>query len=130
MYSTDVVLNESRCVCGRDTTSTTLLTVGGQWWPSVRKGKKSFEKVMDFTVKGMCRLENRSKSPNPLTGRANHAVPSSLALVLDTVTHNHNEGPMDQSTQFSAAAQSTNTFDLVCMSQVVRSAPHGVATSH
>lgn len=117
----DVVLNESRCVCGRDTTSTTPLKCR---WPMVRKGKESFEKFMDLTVKGMSRLENRSKSPTPLTGRANHAVPSSLALVLDTVTHN--EGPMDQPTQFSAAAQSTNTFDPVCMSQVVRSAPHGV----
>lgn len=90
-----------------------LLSVGGQWWPSVRKGKESFEKVMDLTVKGISRLENRSKSPNPLTGRTNHTVPSSLAPVLDTVTHN--EGPMDQSAQFSAA-QSTNTFDPVCMS--------------
>lgn len=89
-----------------------LLGVGGQWWPSVRKGKESFEKVMDLTVKGMSCLENHSKSSNPLTGRTNHTVPSSLAPVVDTVTHN--EGPIDQSTQFSAA-QSTNTFDPVCM---------------
>lgn len=54
-------------------TCSNLLSIGGQWWPSVRQGKESFEKVMDLTIKEMSRLENHQKpSPAPATERQDH----------------------------------------------------------
>lgn len=39
-------------------TCSNLLSIGGQWWPSVRGGKESFDKLVDLTIKRLSQLQN------------------------------------------------------------------------
>jgi hypothetical protein len=40
-----------------------LLSIGGQWWPSVRGGKESFDKLVDLTIKRLSHLQNNNGLP-------------------------------------------------------------------
>ena len=57
----------------------TLLSVGGEWWPSVRIGKKSLEQVFDLTTKKMHTLNLRSKQRR-LTQQPDVSVQSHMHL--------------------------------------------------
>ncbi|KAL2851210.1 hypothetical protein BJX68DRAFT_266117 [Aspergillus pseudodeflectus] len=35
-----------------------LLSIGGQWWPSVRNGKDNFDRIVDLTIKRLSYLHN------------------------------------------------------------------------
>ncbi|KAL4898062.1 fungal-specific transcription factor domain-containing protein [Aspergillus ambiguus] len=37
-----------------------LLSVGGQWWPSVRTGRDNFDKIVDLTIKQLSQLQTRN----------------------------------------------------------------------
>ncbi|KAL2831339.1 hypothetical protein BJY01DRAFT_108442 [Aspergillus pseudoustus] len=39
-----------------------LLSIGGQWWPSVRNGKDNFDKIVDLTIKRLSHLRNLETS--------------------------------------------------------------------
>lgn len=93
-------------------TCSNLLSIGGQWWPSVRKGKESFEKAMDLTIKGLSRLERHS-SPTPLDRRPSHPVPSSA---LESMSDN--QGRMNESTQISAT-ENAEILHPICKLQVM-----------
>lgn len=80
-------------------TCSNLLSIGGQWWPSVRKGKESFEKVMDLTIKGLRNLESRTISATPITGTY-HPAPSSFASNLEPVAP---QSQIEPSVQFSGS---------------------------
>lgn len=43
-------------------TCSNLLSIGGQWWPSVRGGKESFDKLVDLTIKRLSNLQNNNGS--------------------------------------------------------------------
>lgn len=38
-------------------TCSNLLSIGGQWWPSVRNGKGSFDKMVDLTIRQLSRTQ-------------------------------------------------------------------------
>ena len=42
-----------------------LLTIGGEWWPSAKQGKLSFEKVVDVTLRKLGELQSGSSSKRP-----------------------------------------------------------------
>lgn len=44
-------------------TCSNLLSIGGQWWPSVRGGKQSFDKLVDLTIKRLSNLQNNNNGP-------------------------------------------------------------------
>ncbi|PYI05212.1 hypothetical protein BO78DRAFT_419869 [Aspergillus sclerotiicarbonarius CBS 121057] len=46
-------------------TCSNLLSIGGQWWPSVRNGKGSFDQIVDLTIRRL----SRSRPPSPRTRR-------------------------------------------------------------
>ncbi|PWY74512.1 hypothetical protein BO94DRAFT_474531 [Aspergillus sclerotioniger CBS 115572] len=46
-------------------TCSNLLSIGGQWWPSVRNGKGSFDQIVDLTIRRL----SRSQPPSPRTRR-------------------------------------------------------------
>lgn len=93
-------------------TCSNLLSIGGQWWPSVRKGKESFEKIMDLTIKGLRNLESRIISPTPITG-TNHPAPSSFASTLEPVAP---QSQIELSAQFSGS-QDAGIHNAMCESQ-------------
>ncbi|KAL2807780.1 hypothetical protein BJX63DRAFT_60528 [Aspergillus granulosus] len=35
-----------------------LLSIGGQWWPSVRNGKENFDRIVDLTIKRLSNIHN------------------------------------------------------------------------
>ncbi|KAL4999930.1 hypothetical protein BDV10DRAFT_183803 [Aspergillus recurvatus] len=39
-----------------------LLSIGGQWWPSVRNGRENFDRIVDLTIKRLSRLRGDSSS--------------------------------------------------------------------
>ncbi|KAL4908654.1 hypothetical protein BDW74DRAFT_188554 [Aspergillus multicolor] len=39
-----------------------LLSIGGQWWPSVRNGRENFDKIVDLTIKRLSRLRASGSS--------------------------------------------------------------------
>lgn len=39
-----------------------LLSIGGQWWPSVRNGKENFDRIVDLTIKQLSRLRATNAS--------------------------------------------------------------------
>lgn len=41
-------------------TCSNLLSIAGQWWPSVRGGKESFDKLVDLTIKRLSKLQNNN----------------------------------------------------------------------
>lgn len=76
-----------------------LLSIGGQWWPSVRQGKESFEKVMDLTIKELGRIENRQKSPpSPVIQRQDQDAQPSFDVALDEQM-SQGQGSVAQPTQ-------------------------------
>ncbi|XHG08636.1 hypothetical protein AWENTII_011730 [Aspergillus wentii] len=46
-------------------TCSNLLSIGGQWWPSVRSGKDSFDKIVDLTIKQLSQRQVLSTSSSP-----------------------------------------------------------------
>lgn len=94
-------------------TCSNLLSIGGQWWPSVRKRKESFEKVMDLTIIGLGRPERHSKSPTPLTRRPSQPVPSSA---LESMSYN--QGRTNESIHISAT-ENADILHPMCKLQVV-----------
>ncbi|GAA85119.1 Zn(II)2Cys6 transcription factor [Aspergillus luchuensis IFO 4308] len=46
-------------------TCSNLLSIGGQWWPSVRNGKGSFDKMVDLTIRQLSRTQT---SPSKMRG--------------------------------------------------------------
>ncbi|GLB05128.1 hypothetical protein AtubIFM57258_011164 [Aspergillus tubingensis] len=46
-------------------TCSNLLSIGGQWWPSVRNGKGSFDKMVDLTIRQLSRTQT---SPSRMRG--------------------------------------------------------------
>lgn len=93
-------------------TCSNLLSIGGQWWPSVRKGKESFEKIMDLTIKGLRNLESRIISPTPIT-RTNHPAPLSFASTLEPVVP---QSQMEPSAQLSGS-QEAGIHNAMCESR-------------
>lgn len=53
-------------------TCTNLLSVGGEWWPSVKKGKESFSRAMDALSQKLGSIQQRGQRDNDSTqdGRA------------------------------------------------------------
>ncbi|GLA26538.1 hypothetical protein AnigIFM63326_003701 [Aspergillus niger] len=47
-------------------TCSNLLSIGGQWWPSVRNGKGSFDKMVDLTIRQL----SRTQTSTPQTRRS------------------------------------------------------------
>lgn len=43
-------------------TCSNLLSVGSQWWPSVRNGKESFDNVVDLTIRHLSHRQDLSRS--------------------------------------------------------------------
>ncbi|KAL4916136.1 hypothetical protein BDW62DRAFT_186848 [Aspergillus aurantiobrunneus] len=41
-----------------------ILSIGGQWWPSVRNGRENFDRIVDLTIKQLSRLRG-SSAPEP-----------------------------------------------------------------
>ncbi|KAL4926351.1 transcription factor domain-containing protein [Aspergillus undulatus] len=42
-----------------------LLSIGGQWWPSVRGGRENFDRIVDLTIKQLSRLRASNPSEAP-----------------------------------------------------------------
>ncbi|PYH93227.1 hypothetical protein BO71DRAFT_455411 [Aspergillus ellipticus CBS 707.79] len=52
-------------------TCSNLLSIGSQWWPSVRNGKGSFDKIVDLTIRRL-----RRSAPSPPRARRRIGTPS------------------------------------------------------
>ncbi|KAE8331497.1 hypothetical protein BDV39DRAFT_189876 [Aspergillus sergii] len=46
-------------------TCSNLLSVGSQWWPSLRRGKDSFDNMVDLTIKRLSQLQSLSQLQPP-----------------------------------------------------------------
>ncbi|KAL3478841.1 hypothetical protein BJX99DRAFT_96977 [Aspergillus californicus] len=64
-----------------------LLSIGGQWWPSVRNGRENFDRIVDLTIKQLSRLRVNTTS----SGRPHHHNRIAAARPIDPVL-NHIPG--------------------------------------
>lgn len=58
-------------------TCSSLLTVGGEWWPSAKKGQRSFGAIVDLTIRKLYTGNLPSKNPRlfmPLGGEDEHST--------------------------------------------------------
>ncbi|KAB8259057.1 hypothetical protein BDV32DRAFT_139135 [Aspergillus pseudonomiae] len=58
-------------------TCSNLLSVGSQWWPSLRKGKDSFDNMVDLTIKRLSQLQTLSQLQPPSRVQRRRIVQSS-----------------------------------------------------
>jgi hypothetical protein len=43
-------------------TCSNLLSIGGEWWPSVKRGKESFERIVDLTIRKFGDMQEQQES--------------------------------------------------------------------
>ncbi|KAL3464494.1 hypothetical protein BJX64DRAFT_91874 [Aspergillus heterothallicus] len=63
-----------------------LLSIGGQWWPSVRNGKDNFDRIVDLTIKRLSHLrssETSSKRRRPHHEAGTEKGPRARTGMLD-----------------------------------------------
>ncbi|RAL10931.1 uncharacterized protein BO97DRAFT_435546 [Aspergillus homomorphus CBS 101889] len=71
-----------------------LLSIGGQWWPSVRNGKENFDRIVDLTVERLSQKHHASATgQNVLPG------PGSLAGLTGPVQTHYPTVPTDGNLQ-------------------------------
>lgn len=82
-------------------TSSSLLTIGGEWWPSVKKGQRSFGAIVDLTVRKLYTGNMPSKNPRLSMGLAgDHRIDDSQAA-LDQPAGTYDAATAQQQAQLS-----------------------------
>lgn len=64
-----------------------LLGIGGQWWPSVRGGRESFDKIVDLTIRRLSSLQNHNPKPENLTSHDESLRNRNQSRFIDASAH-------------------------------------------
>ncbi|KAE8146985.1 hypothetical protein BDV25DRAFT_43019 [Aspergillus avenaceus] len=59
-------------------TCSNLLSIGSQWWPSLRRGKESFEKMIDLTIGRLSRLQTAVQPTSPRRAQRRRLGPTTI----------------------------------------------------
>ncbi|KAH8704854.1 putative Zn(II)2Cys6 transcription factor [Talaromyces proteolyticus] len=75
-------------------TCSNLLSIGGQWWPSVRGGKDSFDRIVDLTVKRLSYLQNSNSSSSQAQLQSQPRYPHAHFLRRSNITSHTAKTPL------------------------------------
>ncbi|KAF7555172.1 hypothetical protein G7Z17_g2341 [Cylindrodendrum hubeiense] len=70
-------------------TCSSLITVGGEWWPSVKKGQASFGSLADLTIQRLYTDSTPSKHPRLMHQDAEHLRSQTQRNQMPTLDDNH-----------------------------------------
>ncbi|PNP76492.1 hypothetical protein FNYG_09911 [Fusarium nygamai] len=85
-----------------------LLTIGGEWWPSARSGQASFGPVADLTMKRLYMADASNKAPRLTLQQTASARPRDVTDIGATGTQN--EPQFSNETGQSAAIDTNATW--------------------
>jgi hypothetical protein len=86
-----------------------LLSIGGEWWPSAKQGKISFEKVVDVTLRKLSDIQSRSSSKHskrPVYGWDNQGDRGELHLSAAEKAIDQGSQNIDTDTRFNLSKPS------------------------